>query len=89
MIGSPLRLDTRPAGEMPSETVYLLGAGNMLHPTKFLTGERSRKVLVVDCEIGKVVKIVEPTEIFEAYIPESWDDARIDIEFALMQMGAL
>jgi hypothetical protein len=89
MLDQPLRRQQRPAGEMPEGTVYLMGAGEMLHPTKFVRGNRSGMVMVVDCEIGRVVTIVEATEIFDAYIPECWEDARLDIEFALMQMGAL
>jgi hypothetical protein len=87
MIGQIFQQTRRPVGELP-EFCRLVGACGMSFPVRIRVGKHTGKVVVLDIETGKAA-VFEPTKIVDALVPESWESARLDIEFSLMMRGVL
>lgn len=87
MIGQIFQQTRRPVGELP-EFCRLVGACGMAIPVRIRRGERTGMMIVLDLATGKAA-VFEPTKIVDALVPESWESAKIDIEFDLMMRGVL
>lgn len=91
MISTVFVESTRPAGELPRYCYLMLSTldGFEWVPFRVQRGERSGLVLATRTDRRGVTLRFQPTDILRARVPESWEDARWDIGFDLMQKGII
>ncbi len=78
---------TRPAGELP-RYCYIGVAGDWI-PVRTGIGQRSGLILATATDRRNFTMRFRTTDIVTALVPDSWDNARWDIAFDLMQKGAI
>lgn len=76
----------RPIGEMPRYCILFLHNEFQQVPVKITRGKFSGRVVVTP-ESGRSFTM-DSSDMVTGLIPESWESARLDIEFDLMQKGA-
>lgn len=86
MISTVFVESTRPAGELPA---YCYLFTNEYVPVRVVRGEHSGLILATRTDRRGITMRFRPTDIVLALIPESWEDARWDIGFDLMQKGII
>ena len=86
MINTIWAITTRPAGELPTYCYIRTDMGDIA--VKVTTGSRSGLIMITPIETGKTM-IYAPTEMVYALVPDTLENARIDIEFELMMRGAI
>jgi hypothetical protein len=92
MISTVFVESTRPAGELPAYCYllvsYLFDEAEWV-PVRITTGARSGLVMAKRLDRSGIPMRFRPADIVRARIPESWEDARWDIGFDLMQKGII
>lgn len=81
---------TRPAGELPRYCYLLMDF--LTHsewvPVRVAMGKRSGLVMAKRLDRAGIPMRFQATDIVRVRIPDTWENARLDIEFDLMQRGA-
>lgn len=77
----------RPIGEFPRYAILFMGSEFVQMPVKISRGRFSGRVVIVP-ESGKSWTM-DPTEMATGLVPESWEEAKWDISFLLMEKGVL
>lgn len=67
---------------------YLIGECDARIPVKVSFGGRSGTVIIAPTE-GRHAVVYNANHIFHVLVPESWEEAKWDISFSLMEKGAI